>query len=147
MKVMVIVHATKNSEAELSPGDEKMLAEMLKYNEQLVKSGVILAGEGLHPSVKGKRVVQPVGGKTKIVDGPFSETKELVGGFWIWQVKSMDEALEWAKRCPRVSQDDEEGILEIRPIFSTEDFAESDPSGKLRAKENELRKKTEKKQK
>ena len=98
MRVMVIVKATKNSEAGVMPS-EKLLAEMGKYNEELVKAGIMLAGDGLHPSSKGKRV-RFAGGKKTVVDGPFAETKELVAGYWIWQVKSMDEAVEWVQRCP-----------------------------------------------
>ena len=98
MKVMVMVKATKNSEAGVMPGQE-LLAAMLQFNEELVKAGILLAGDGLHPSSKGKRV-RMGGGKKTVIDGPFAETKELVAGFWIWQVRSMDEALEWARRCP-----------------------------------------------
>src|SRR5688500_10741915 len=111
MRVMVIVKATANSEAGVMPS-EKLLAEMGKFNEELVKAGVMLAGEGLHPSNKGKRVVWS-SGKKSIVDGPFAETKELIAGFWLWQVKSMDEALAWARRCPD-PMPGEEAILEIR---------------------------------
>ena len=98
MKVMVIVKATKNSEAGVMPG-EQLLAEMGKYNEELVKAGIMLAGEGLHPSSKGKRI-KFSGGRRTVVDGPFAETKELVAGFWLWQVRSIEEAVEWARRCP-----------------------------------------------
>src|SRR6187431_277381 len=98
MRVMVIVKATKSSEAGVMPS-EKLLTDMGKFNEELVKAGVMLAGEGLHPSSKGKRV-RFAGGKTTVIDGPFAETKELIAGFWIWQVKSMEEAVEWVKRCP-----------------------------------------------
>ena len=98
MRVMVMVKATKNSEAGVMPS-EKLLAEMGKYNEELVKAGVMLAGEGLHPSSKGKRI-DFSGGKKTILDGPFVETKELIAGFWLWQVKNIGEALEWARRCP-----------------------------------------------
>jgi hypothetical protein len=135
MKVIVMVKATKNSEAGVMPS-ETLLAEMGQFNEQLVKAGVMLAGEGLHPSSKGKRV--RFGGGTKtVLDGPFAETKELVAGFWIWQVKSMEEALEWARRCPD-PMPGEEAELEIRPIFTAEDFgAEFTPE--LRAQEERLR--------
>src|ERR671918_464548 len=112
MRVMVIVKATKNSEAGVMPS-ENLLAEMGEFNEELVKAGVMLAGEGLHPSSKGKRIIFSGGDKT-VLDGPFAETKELVAGFWVWQVKSMDEALAWARRCPD-PMPGEEGILEIRP--------------------------------
>src|SRR6187200_1775889 len=98
MRVMVIVKATKNSEAGVMPS-EKLLAEMGKYNEELVKAGIMQAGDGLHPSAKGKRV-RFSGSRRTVVDGPFSETTQLVAGFWIWQVKSMEEAVEWARRCP-----------------------------------------------
>jgi hypothetical protein len=135
MRVMVIVKATKNSEAGIMPS-EKLLAEMGKYNEELVKAGVMLAGEGLHPSSKGKRVTFS-GGKKSVIDGPFAETKELIAGFWLWQVKSMEEALEWARRCPD-PMPGEEGVLEIRPVFEAEDFgAELTPE--LRAQEERLR--------
>jgi hypothetical protein len=132
---MVMVKATKNSEAGVMPS-EKLLTDMGKFNEELVKAGVMLAGDGLHPSVKGKRVHFADGKKT-IIDGPFAETKELVAGFWIWQVKSMDEALAWARRCPD-PMPGEESELEIRPIFEAEDFgAEFTPE--LRAQEERLR--------
>src|ERR1700746_547735 len=98
MRVMVIVKATKNSEAGIMPS-EKLLSEMGKFNEELVKAGVMLAGDGLHPSKRGKRVRLPDGKKT-VIDGPFAETKELIAGYWIWQVKSIEEAVEWARRCP-----------------------------------------------
>jgi hypothetical protein len=140
MRVMVIVKATKNSEAGILPS-EKLLAEMGKFNEELLKSGILLVGEGLHPSSKGKRVTF-AGGKRAVIDGPFAETKELVAGFWLWQVKSMDEALEWVKRCPD-PMPGEEAVIEIRPLFEADDFAASDPSGKLRQKEADLRKRVE----
>jgi hypothetical protein len=119
MRVMVIVKATKNSEAGVMP-EEKLLADMGKFNEELVKAGVMLAGEGLHPSSKGKRVVF-AGGKKTVVDGPFAPTEELVAGFWLWQVKSMDEAVEWVRRCPD-PMPGEQATLEIRPVFEAEDF-------------------------
>jgi hypothetical protein len=132
---MVMVKATKNSEAGVMPS-EKLLAEMGKFNEELVKAGVLLAGDGLHPSDKGKRVRFSAGKKT-VIDGPFAETKELVAGFWIWQVKSMEEALEWAKRCPD-PMPGEESELEIRPVFEPEDFgAEFTPE--LREQEERIR--------
>ena len=135
MKVMVIVKATANSESGVMPS-EQMLAEMGKYNEQLVKAGIMRDGEGLHPSSKGKRVIFS-GSKPMVVDGPFAETKELIAGFWIWQVKSVEEAVEWAKRCPN-PMPGEEGVLEIRPVFEAEDFgAEFTPE--LRAQEERLR--------
>lgn len=134
MRVMVMVKATTDSEASVMPS-EQMLAEMGRYNEALVKAGVMLAGEGLHPSSKGKRVL--FSGRTRtIVDGPFTETKELVAGFWLWQVRSMEEAVEWVKRCPNPMPGDSE--IEIRRVFEAEDFgAEFTPE--LRAQEDRLR--------
>ena len=135
MRVMVIVKATKNSEAGVLP-DEKLLTAMGKYNEELVEAGVMLAGEGLHPSSRGKRV-RFAGGKKTVTDGPFAETKELIAGFWLWQVKSMDEAIEWLRRCPD-PMPGEESIIEVRPVFEAEDFgAEFTPE--LRQQEEELR--------
>ena len=119
MRVMVIVKATKNSEAGVMPS-EKLLADMGKFNEELVKAGVMQAGDGLHPSSKGKRV-RFSGGKKTVIDGPFAETKELVAGFWIWQVRSIEEAVEWARRCPD-PMPGEEAELEIRPLAEAEDF-------------------------
>jgi hypothetical protein len=133
---MVIVKASKESEAGVLP-DEKLLAEMGKYNEELVKAGVMLAGEGLHASSKGARV-RFDGAKRTVLDGPFSETKELIAGFWLWQVKSKQEAIEWLKRAPF-----KEGEVELRQVAETEDFAASDPTGELRRKEEELRKTVE----
>jgi hypothetical protein len=118
---MVLIKATRESEAGVLP-DEKLLTEMGAYNEQLVKAGVMLAGEGLHPSSKGKRV-RFDGEKRTVIDGPFAETKELVAGFWIWQVKSMDEAVEWLKRCPNPHAS--VGEIEIRPIFEAADFGDA----------------------
>lgn len=135
MRVMVIVKATKNSEAGVMPS-EKLLADMGKYNGQLVKAGVMLAGEGLTPSSNGKRVV--LSGKEKtVLDGPFAETKELIAGFWLWQVKDMAEALEWARRCPD-PMPGEEGVLELRPVFEAEDLGEAF-TPELRAREQALR--------
>src|SRR5213082_889426 len=134
MRVMVMVRADKNTEAGVMPS-EKLLAEMGKFNEELVKAGVMLAGEGLKPSSKGARI-KFSGGKRTVTDGPFAETKELVAGFWLWQVKSFDEAVEWLKRAPF----DGGTEVEIRQVFETADFAESDPSGEIRRKENEIRK-------
>lgn len=122
MKVMVIVKATKNSEAGVMPS-EQLLTEMGKYNEELVKAGIMLGGDGLHPSSKGKRV-RFVGNERTVIDGPFSEAKELVAGYWLWQVKSMDEAVAWARRCPS-PMPGEESVLEIRPVFEAEDFGEA----------------------
>ena len=121
MKVIVLVKATKDSEAGKMP-TEQLLREMMNFNEELVKAGVMLAGEGLHPSSKGKRMVFKGAGRS-FVDGPFSETKELVAGFWIWQVKSMDEAVEWARRMPNPEHAD--GEIEIRPVFTDADFGEA----------------------
>jgi hypothetical protein len=135
MRVMVFVKATKKSEAGVMP-EEKLLAEMGKFNEELVKAGVMLAGEGLHPSSKGKRVVFS-GGKKTVVDGPFAETKELIAGFWIWQVKDVQEALEWARRSPK-PMPGEEGVLEIRPVFEAEDFGK-EFTPELRAQEERIR--------
>ena len=144
MRVMVIVKATKNSEAGVMPKAE-MLSDMMKFNEELVKAGVMQMGDGLKPSSQGKRVrFSGSGGKRAVIDGPFAETKELIAGFWIWQVKSMDEALEWIKRCPD-PMPGEESEIEIRPFFEAEDFgAEFTPE--LRAKEEELRATAEKRQ-
>jgi hypothetical protein len=133
MRFMVIVKASKDSETGVLP-DEKILTEMGKYNEELVKAGVMLAGEGLHPSSKGARV-RFDGAKRTVIDGPFTETKELVAGFWLWQVNSREEAIEWLKRAPF-----REGEVEIRQVFETEEFAASDPTGELRKQEEELRK-------
>jgi hypothetical protein len=135
MRVMVIVKSTKDSEAGVLPS-EKLLTDMGRYNEELVKAGVMLAGEGLHPSVRGKRVVFK-DGQRRIVDGPFAETKELIAGFWLWQVRSMEEALEWARRCPD-PMPGEEGILEIRPVFEAEDFGK-EYTPELREQEERLR--------
>ena len=119
MRCLVIVKANKDSEAGVMPSEQ--LTEMGKFNEELVKAGVMVAGEGLHPSSKGARI-KFSGDKRTVIDGPFAETKELVAGYWIWQVKSLEEAIEWAKRCPNPTG--EEGVLEIRPIFETEEFGE-----------------------
>jgi hypothetical protein len=121
MRVMVIVKASKESEAGVLP-DTELLTQMGKYNEQLVKAGIMLAGEGLQASSKGKRVVFS-GAKRTVVDGPFTESKELIAGYWIWQVRSMDEAVEWLKRCP--NPHGEETNLEIRPVFEAADFGEN----------------------
>ena len=135
MRFLIIVKATKDSEAGVMP-DEKLLAEMGKYNEELAKAGVMLAGEGLHPSSKGARV-RFSGAKRTVIDGPFAETKELIAGFWLWQVKSNEEAIEWVKRCPNPFPDTESEI-EIRQVFEAEDFgAEFTPE--LREQEERLR--------
>jgi hypothetical protein len=142
MRVMVMVKATKASEAGEMP-DEKMLTEMGKYNEELVKAGIMVAGEGLHPSSKGKRVRFSGAGRT-VIDGPFAETKELIAGYWLWNVKSMDEAVEWLKRCP--NPNNEESDVEIRPLFEADDFgAEYTPE--LRAQEQRLREEVARRQK
>jgi hypothetical protein len=134
MRFLVLVKADKNSEAGVMP-DAKILTDMGKFNDELVKAGVMLAGEGLHPSSKGARV-RFSGGKKTVIDGPFSETKELVAGFWIWQVKSKEEAIEWVKRCPNPMREDSE--IEIRQVFEAEDFgAEFTPE--LREQEERLR--------
>lgn len=134
MRFMIIVKASPESEAGKMPS-EKLLADMGKFNEELVKAGVMLAGEGLHPSSKGARV-QFSGSKRTVVDGPFAETKELIAGFWLIQVKSKEEAIEWVKRCPNPMESDSE--IEIRQVFEAEDFgAEFTPE--LRAQEELLR--------
>jgi hypothetical protein len=134
MRFMVMVKATKDSEAGVMP-TEKLLTEMGKFNEELVKAGIMLAGEGLQPSSKGARV-RFSGAKRTVVDGPFSETKELVAGFWMWKVKSLQEAIEWVKRCPNPMPGDSE--IEIRQVFEAEDFgAEFTPE--LREQEESLR--------
>ena len=134
MRVMVVVKASRESESGALP-DEQILTEMGKFNEELVKAGVMLAGEGLHPTSRGKRV-RFSGEKRTVIDGPFAETKELIAGFWLWQVKSMDEAVEWVKRSPNPHKSDSD--IEIRPVFEAEDFgAEFTPE--LRAQEERLR--------
>src|SRR5262245_41669242 len=120
MRVMVMIKADKDTEAGVLPSQE-LLAAMGKYNEELVKAGIMLAGEGLHPSSKGVRV-RFSGSKRTVIDGPFAETKELLAGFWLWKVKSMDEAIEWLKRCPNPTG--VESVVEIRPVFEEEDFGE-----------------------
>jgi hypothetical protein len=131
MRFMVIVKADKDSEAGVMP-DEKLLAEMGNYNEELVKAGIMLAGEGLHPTSKGARV-RFSGDEKTVIDGPFAETKELVAGFWLWEAKSLDEAIEWVKRAPFENTE-----IEIRPVFEADDFgAEFTPE--LRAQEERLR--------
>jgi len=132
MRVMVIVKSSKESEAGVMPS-EQLLRDMGNFNEELVKAGVMLAGEGLHPSSKGVRV-KFSGDKTLVTDGPFAETRELVAGFWLWQVKSMEEALDWIKRSPF----EEEAEIEIRPVFEAEDFG-SEFTPELREQEERLR--------
>jgi hypothetical protein len=134
MRFIVFVKADQDTEAGVMPS-EQLLADMGKYNEELVKAGVMLGGEGLHPSSKGARV-KFSGPKRSVIDGPFAETKELVAGFWLWQCASMQEAIEWAKRCPNPTG--AESVLEIRPMFEADDFgAEFTPE--LRAQEERLR--------
>ncbi len=134
MRCIVLVKATKDSEAGVMPKQE-LLAKMGKFNEELVKAGVMLAGEGLRPSSQGKRI-RFSGQKRTVIDGPFTETKELVAGFWLWQVRSMEEAVEWVKRCPNPFEIDSE--IEIRQVFEAEDFgAELTPE--LRKNEERLR--------
>ena len=134
MRFMIMIKADKTTEAGALP-DEKLLTEMGKFNEELVKAGVMLAGEGLHPSSRGARV-KFSGEKVTVVDGPFSEAKELIAGFWLWQVKSKDEAIEWVKRCPHPPQGEME--IEVRQVFESDDFgAEFTPE--LREQEERLR--------
>jgi hypothetical protein len=134
MRVMVLIKADKNSEAGILP-DEKLLTEMGKYNEELVKAGIMLAGEGLQPTSKGVRV-RFSGDSRTVIDGPFAETKELIAGFWLWQVKSMDEAIEWLKRCPNPHSSETE--VEIRQVFEAEDFG-PEFTPELREQEQRLR--------
>jgi hypothetical protein len=136
MRVMVLVKANEQSERGEMPS-EKLLTEMTTFNEELVKAGVMLAGDGLHPSAKGVRVAFK-GSERKVIDGPFAETKELLAGYWIWQVKSLDEAVEWVRRMPAPDDGADEAIVEIRPVFDAEDFgAELTPE--LREREAALR--------
>jgi hypothetical protein len=141
MRVMVLIKATADSENGKMPS-QKLLTEMTKYNEELVNAGIMLGGEGLHPSSKAKRIRFEGVTKRTVIDGPFSESKELVAGFWIWKVDSMDQAVDWARRIPNPEGDD--GLVELRPIFETDDFGD-ELSPELRAKEEELRAKLEKK--
>ena len=138
MRVMVFVKATEDSEAGMMPS-EQMFAEMGKFNEELINAGIMQAGEGLHPSSRGKRI-RFSGSKRTVIDGPFPETKELVAGFWIWKVKSMEEAVEWVKRCPNPMNTDSD--IEIRPIFEAEDLGEEFTPA-LRQQEERLRAKME----
>jgi hypothetical protein len=134
MRVMVIVKATKDSEAGVLP-TEQLLRDMTAFNEQLVKAGIMLAGDGLKPSSAGARV-RFSGPNRTVVDGPFAETKELVAGFWLWKVRSMQEAIDWVRRCPNPMPGDSE--IEIRPLYEAEDFAPVDPTGEVRAAEQRL---------
>lgn len=134
MRCMILIKANRDTEAGVMPS-EQLLTEMGRYNEELVKAGIMLAGEGLHPSSRGARV-NFSGDSRSVVDGPFAETKELVCGFWIWQVRDLDEAIEWVKRCPNPTGEDSQ--IEIRPVFEAEDFgAEFTPE--LREQEDRLR--------
>ena len=134
MRVMVMVKATSESEAGKMPSAE-LLAAMGQFNEALVKAGILVAGEGLHPSARGKRV-RFAGAQRTVTDGPFAETKELVAGYWIWQVQSMDEAVDWARRCPNPMESDSD--IEIRPLFEAEDFGDAF-TPELRAQEERVR--------
>lgn len=134
MRVMVMVKSSNESEAGKMPSTE-LLAAMGNFNEELVKAGVLLAGEGLHPSARGKRV-RFSGSQRTVIDGPFAETKELVAGFWLWQVKSMEEAVDWVRRCPNPMESDSD--IEIRPVFEAEDFG-VELTPELRAQEDRLR--------
>jgi hypothetical protein len=142
MRVMVIVKANKDTEAGVMPS-EQLLKEMGNYNEQLVQAGIMLAGEGLHPTSKGVRI-KFSGSSRTVIDGPFAETKELIAGYWLWRVKSIQDAIEWAKRCPNPTG--EESILEIRPVFEAEDFGE-EFTPELREQEERLRAQAEQLQK
>jgi len=143
MRVMVIIKATKNSEAGVMPS-EKLLTAMGQFNEELVKAGVMLAGEGLHPSSKGRRV-RFADGKKTVSDGPFAETKELIAGYWLWQVKSLDEAVEWVRRCP-APMPGEESEIEIRQVFEAAEFG-PEFTPELRAQEARLLAEIERKKK
>jgi len=151
VRVMVMVKATKNSEAGILPGDPRapegydtLFERMGNFNEDLVKAGIMLAGDGLHPSSKGKRV-RFSGGRKTVIDGPFTETKELVAGYWIWQVRSMEDALEWVRRCPD-PMPGEESEIEIRPLLEAEDFG-TGLTPELRAQEERLRTEIERQRK
>ena|SRR5687768_5740597 len=139
MRVMVMVKATKDSEAGIMPNQE-LLTQMGNFNEELVKAGIMLAGEGLHPSSKGKRI-RFSGPQRTVIDGPFAETKELIAGYWIWQVKSMDEAIAWVKRCPNPMPGASE--IEIRPLFEAADFGET-LTPELKAQDERIRNEAEK---
>ncbi len=141
MKFMVLVKANADSEAGVMPSEE-LLAQMQKYNEELVNAGVMLAGEGLHPSSKGARI-NFSGSERTVIDGPFAETKELIAGFWLWEVKSREEAIEWAKRCPNPMEG--ESQLELRQVFEADDFGEA-MTPELRKLEDRLRAKVEEQQ-
>jgi hypothetical protein len=138
MRVIVLVKANEKSEAGVMPS-EQGLTDMTAFNEELVKAGVMLAGEGLHPSSKGVRVAFS-GSDRKVINGPFAETKELLAGYWLWQVKDMDEAIEWVKRIPNTDGDD--GVIEIRPVFEAEDFGD-ELTPELREREARMRREVE----
>ena len=138
MRVMVLIMGTDRTEAGAAPSQE-VLEQMTAYNEELVKAGVMLAGEGLHPSSRGVRVAFS-GDERRVIDGPFTETKELLAGYWVWQVKSMDEAIEWVKRIP--NPEGEDAVVEIRPVFEVEDFGD-ELTPELREKDRELRARTQ----
>jgi hypothetical protein len=139
MRVMVIIKANEDSEAGKLPSAE-LLTSMMKFNEELVRAGVMLAGEGLHPSSTAKRVCF-MGSEREVLDGPFTESKELVAGFWLWQVRSMDEAVEWVKRMPQEEGDHARAEVEIRRVFEADDFGDN-LTPETRAKEAELRERT-----
>jgi len=138
MRVMVMIKASEQSEAGEMPSQE-LLEQMTAYNEELVKAGVMLSGEGLHPSTRGARV-EFSGSDRKVIDGPFTETKELLAGYWVLQVKSLDEAIEWVKRIP--NPDNQDGVVEIRPVFEAEDFGD-ELTPELRERDQQLRAQTE----
>ena len=140
MRVMVLIKANEQSERGEMPS-EKLLTEMTTFNEELVKAGVMLAGDGLHPSVKGVRVAFE-GSERRVIDGPFTETKELLAGYWVWQVDSLDEAVEWAKRIPAPDADADGAIVELRPVFEAEDFGD-ELTPELREREAAIRAQTE----
>ena len=144
MRFMIIVKATKDSEAGVMP-EEKLIASMATFHEELAKAGALLDASGLQPTSKGWRI-RYSGAKRTVIDGPFTETKELVAGFWLWQVKSIDEALEWARRCPDPMPGEEAAELEIRPIFEADDFGKAF-TPELRAQEDALRTEIERQQK
>ena len=138
MRVMVLIKASVRSEAGEMPSQE-LLEQMTAFNEELVKAGVMLAGEGLHPSSRAARVVFS-GSERKVIDGPFAETKELIAGYWLWEVKSLEEAIEWVKRIP--NPEGEDAVVEIRPVFEADDFGDA-LTPELREKERQLRAQTE----
>ena len=134
MRFMILIKANKESEAGIMP-DEEYIGRMMEFNEELIKAGMWVAGEGLHPSSKGARVKFPVKGEPAVIDGPFAETKELVAGYWIWEVQSLEDAIDWVKRIPAPNDPKEEGVVEIRKIIEAEDFG----TDWMREKEQHLR--------